>query len=59
MPGAMAALSERQRVTVGLVHGYGWTQQDVADLLHLSPGTVKNHLDRGMAKLRRALGVER
>ena len=34
LPGAMAALSERQRVTVGLVHGYGWTQQDVAAAAH-------------------------
>lgn len=58
LPGGMAALSERQRVAVGLVHGYGWTQQEVADLLHVAPGTVKNHLDRGMGKLRKALGVE-
>lgn len=59
LPQAMATLSERQRLTVGLVHGFGWSQHDVADLLHLSPGTVKNHLDRGMEKLRRSLGVER
>lgn len=59
LPLAMAELPERQRLTVGLVHGYGWTQQEVADLLHVAPGTVKNHLDRGMKNLRRALGAER
>lgn len=59
LPRAMAELPERQRLTVGLVHGYGWTQQEVADLLHVAPGTVKNHLDRGMRKLRRALGTQR
>ncbi len=58
LPQAMADLPERQRLTVGLVHGFGWTQQEVADLLHVAPGTVKNHLDRGMGKLRKALGVE-
>ncbi len=58
LPRAMAALSERQRLTVGLVHGFGWTQQDVADMLRVSPGTIKNHLDRGMSKLRSSLGVE-
>jgi RNA polymerase sigma factor (sigma-70 family) len=59
LPQAMADLPERQRLTVGLVHGYGWTQQEVADVLHVAPGTVKNHLDRGMGKLRKALGVDR
>ncbi len=59
LPKAMAELPERQRLTVALVHGYGWTQQEVADVLRVAPGTVKNHLDRGMAKLRRALGTER
>jgi RNA polymerase sigma factor (sigma-70 family) len=58
LPRAMATLSERQRLAVGLVHGFGWTQQDVADMLRVSPGTIKNHLDRGMSKLRSSLGVE-
>jgi DNA-directed RNA polymerase specialized sigma24 family protein len=58
LPRAMAALSERQRLAVGLVHGFGWSQQEVADMVHVSPGTIKNHLDRGMSKLRSSLGVE-
>lgn len=57
LPAALTRLSERQRLAVGLVHGYGWTQQEIADVLGVAPGTVKNHLDRGMEKLRSALGV--
>ncbi len=30
---ALVALSEQQRVVVVLVHGYGWSQREVADLL--------------------------
>lgn len=50
---AMRDLSERQRVAVILVHGGEWTISEVAVLLKISRGSVKRHLDRGMAKLRR------
>lgn len=33
LPAALRDLSEHQRVSVFLVHGYGWTQREVADLL--------------------------
>ncbi len=58
LPAALASLSERQRTVVGLVHGYGWTLTQVALLLGLSKSTVQNHLERGTARLRTALGVE-
>ena len=48
---ALASLSERQRVAVLLIHGYGWTLQEVADLLGRSRSTVQRHLQRGMTKL--------
>ena len=58
LPGALAALSERQRIAVVLVHGFQWTRKEVAELTGLSTSTVDNHLARGLAKLRMRLGVE-
>jgi len=53
----LAALPERQRVAVLLVHGWDWTHQDVADLMGVSVSTVRNHLARGLDSLRTRLGV--
>jgi DNA-directed RNA polymerase specialized sigma24 family protein len=55
---ALAALSERQRVAVVLVHGYGYTLREVAELTGLQPTTVHNHLTRGLGRLRHKLGVD-
>ena len=49
---ALARLSERQRVAVVLVHGYGWTHREVAELTGSRPTTIQNHLERGLRKLR-------
>lgn len=57
LPAVMARLSERQRITVFLVYGMGWTRREVADLLGLSVNSVGAHLSRGLAKLRSGLGV--
>lgn len=57
LPAALAALSERQRVAVFLVHGCGWSQVEVAGLLGISPSSVANHVTRGMARLRTELKV--
>jgi DNA-directed RNA polymerase specialized sigma24 family protein len=57
LPGAVARLSERQRLTVVLVHAFDWTQAEVADLIGVSASTVQNHLERGMHRLRSAMGV--
>jgi DNA-directed RNA polymerase specialized sigma24 family protein len=54
---ALRALSERQRACVVLVHGYGWTHQEVADLLALSRSSVQSHVTRGVRRLRDAIGV--
>ena len=53
----LAALTERQRVAVVLIHGYGWKFSEVAELLAIKITTVQNHLDRGLAGLRSALEV--
>lgn len=54
---ALAGLSEQQKVAVVLVHGYGYSQTDVADLLGVSVSTLREHLRRGVDRLRRALEV--
>ena len=57
LPAALAELTERQRLAVGLVHGYGWTLREVAELCGLRVTTVQNHLERGLAHLRARLEV--
>ena len=54
---ALARLSATQRVVVLLVHGYGWSQRDVAELLDVSPSTVHQHVNRAMQRLRAELEV--
>jgi DNA-binding CsgD family transcriptional regulator len=54
---ALARLSEQQRTTVVLVHAFGWSQTDVAELLDVNVSTVREHLARAMIRLRTALGV--
>ncbi len=54
---ALARLTVRQRTAVVLVHGCGWTHQEVADALELSRSSVGTHVERAMAQLRTELGV--
>lgn len=54
---ALAALPERQRVAVLLVHGWDWSYAEAADLMGISVSTLRNHLRRGLERLRTALGV--
>lgn len=56
LPGALANLSERQRLVVILVHCDGWSQTETAEILGLSRSAVRNHLERGMASLRKTIG---
>ncbi len=55
---ALAELSEKQRLAVVLVHAFGWTMRDVADLTGTKIPTIQTHLDRGLARLRTRLEVE-
>ncbi len=41
-----------------LIHGYGWSYQEVSELLGVSRSTVQQHLERGMRHLREDLGVD-
>lgn len=50
-------LSDSQRLVVTLHHCYDWTYEEIGDLLEIGVSTVRNHLNRGMRKLREELGV--
>ena len=54
---ALAALPERQRVAVVLVHGFSWTLREVADLMGIRVTTVQSNLERGLKSLRAAMEV--
>ena len=54
---ALAALSERQRIAVVLVHGFDWTMRDVAELTGIRVTTVQSHLERGLRNLRATMEV--
>ena len=58
LPAALSDLSEKQRVAVVMVHAYGWPRDEAAAMLEISVSTLDTHLQRGLAKLRSALGVE-
>ena len=58
LPDALRLLSERERLAVVLVEGYGWRQREVAELADISPSSVQSYLERGLTKLRDALGVQ-
>jgi RNA polymerase sigma factor (sigma-70 family) len=55
LPGALLGLSAKQRVAVVLHVGLGWTLDEVAEVMKLSRSSVRNHVQRGMEKLRRSL----
>ena len=52
---ALRELSEMQRIAVYLVEGCGWRLTDAAELLDISVSTLRNHLARGMDRLRARL----
>lgn len=57
LPKALRALSDKQRVAVLLVHGFGFSVREVAELLNVVPSTVQRNADRALARLRDSLGV--
>jgi DNA-directed RNA polymerase specialized sigma24 family protein len=56
LPEAISRLSDRQRVAVMLVHAFGWTQAEAGQLMGIAATSVQKHLERGLAKLRTAIG---
>ena len=57
LPSALADLSERERQAVVLVDGFGWTLREVAEVAGVAVSSVQSYRDRGLEKLRAALGV--
>lgn len=54
---ALLALPEKQRATVWLLHGCGWSYAEVAEALHIGRSTVGTHATCGLASLREHLEV--
>ena len=57
LPAALAALPERQRVVVWMLHSLDLSMSEVASLLGITKGSVQRHAERGMASLRSRMGV--
>ena len=57
LPAGLASLTEKQRIAVMLVYGLEWTFAEVAELMGVSKSTVQTQARRGIAKLRRHIGV--
>jgi RNA polymerase sigma-70 factor, ECF subfamily len=55
---SLGSLSEAQRVSVLMVHGYSWTYAEVGEVLGCSVAAVTNHVHRGLATLRKQLGED-
>lgn len=54
----VAALPERERMTVALRYGSGMTEPEIASVLGIAPGTVSATLNHARAKLRVALSID-
>jgi RNA polymerase sigma-70 factor (ECF subfamily) len=52
---AQAALSRQQRAALVLSYQYGYSADQCAELMGLAPGTVRSHLARALATLRREM----
>lgn len=50
----LTGLSPDQRVSVLLVHAFGWTYAEVAELLGVTRSVVNHHVHRGLAHLRQS-----
>jgi RNA polymerase sigma-70 factor (ECF subfamily) len=57
LPAALAALPERQRVVVWMLHSLDLSMSEVASLLGITKSSVQRHAERGMASLRSKMGV--
>lgn len=56
---ALRRLSDRQRLAVVLRHSFGYTYDEIAQVMGVSTSTAQKHIERALAKLRRRLEVAR
>ena len=54
----LAVLKPDQRVCVMLVHAFGWTYAEVADLLGVTRSVVNHHVHRGLSRLRTSMAFD-
>lgn len=57
-PGLSSALDTlpiEQRAVVVLACAFDWSQKEIAEALHIRPGTVKSRLHRGLNRLRKEI----
>jgi RNA polymerase sigma-70 factor (ECF subfamily) len=54
---AVAQLPAEQRQVLALAYFQGYTHREIAELLDLSPGTVKSHIRSGLVRLREVLAA--
>ncbi len=55
---ALAQLKPDERTVAVVVHAYGYSYEETAEMLGLTPAAVRNRLHRAMTKLRRSLEEE-
>ena len=55
LQGAIEALPERQRISIQLHEVDGFSTEEVAEMLGVSPGTVRWHIHQARRQLRRAM----
>jgi DNA-directed RNA polymerase specialized sigma24 family protein len=53
---ALLGLTTKQRVALLLVHGYGYSLSEAATVMSCGTSSVRNHVARGLAQLRSAIG---
>lgn len=59
LPEALASLPQQQRSAVLLVHTFGYSLSEAAQLLGVAKGTVQTHVERALVSLRQSMGVSR
>lgn len=57
LPAALGRLSRMQRAAVALLFVEELTEREAGEALGISRASVRKHAERGLAKLRRSLGV--
>ena len=58
MERALAQLNTDETATITLCHSYGFSHQEVSDILKMPLGSVKSNISRGKSKLRGILTKE-
>ena len=58
MEQAIAQLKQDEIAAISLCHSFGYSHQEVSDILKMPLGTVKSNISRGKTRLRKLLKVD-